>query len=104
MALASVEKIQRVRGLGRRNKRMPWVIPVSCEGCGSCVQACPQQGLVMLETNREGVYVPWLLEPALCIGCGKCAEVCVMGALVMTSYVQEAYDRFENKRPTLPSD
>ncbi len=87
---------------GKRPKQMPWVIPVSCEGCVSCVNACPRHGLVMTETNVEGVYVPWLFQPELCTGCGKCASVCVMGAIVMTKYVDMAFERFLAQRPTIP--
>lgn len=82
-------------------KKMPWVIPSNCEGCGDCVNRCPRKGLVMLETNLPGVYVPWLLNPDLCTGCGKCASGCVMGGIVMTEYVVEARRRFLEKRPLL---
>lgn len=82
-------------------KRMPWVIPLHCEGCGSCVNRCRQGGLHMLETNLEGIYVPWLKEPEQCNGCGRCAEACVMGAISMTSYVEEAMRRFIEKTPVI---
>lgn len=82
-------------------KQMPWVIPEMCEGCADCVNRCSQQGLVMVETNISGVYVPWLLEPEYCTGCGKCAEGCVMGAIVMTAYVDMALERFRNQRPVI---
>ena len=80
-------------------KRMPWVIPSCCEGCGDCVHRCPPQGLVMIETNVEGIYVPWLIEPEKCTGCGKCGEGCVMGGIVMTEYVEKAMVRFLENKP-----
>lgn len=82
-------------------KKMPWVIPSNCEGCGDCVNRCPRKGLTMVETNVAGVYVPWLLDPDLCTGCGKCASGCVMGGIVMTEYVVEARQRFLEKRPMI---
>ena len=56
----------------------------------------------MVETNIVGVFVPWLEQPEFCIGCAKCASVCVAGGIQMTSYVDEAFERFKTKRPTLP--
>jgi ferredoxin len=83
---------------------MPWVIPVSCEGCGACAGACPLGYLHMTETNVKGVFVPWLDDPDKCVGCGRCARVCTMGAISMTGYVDMAIKRFMEKRPELPVD
>lgn len=83
----------------KRPKQFPWVIPPFCDGCTSCVNACPQKQLHMVETGLAGVFVPWLGAPARCIGCGKCADACAMGAIVMTAYVDEAIQRFIEKRP-----
>jgi len=82
-------------------RKMPWVIPGSCEGCGDCVNRCPKEVLKMIETNVKGVYVPWLLDPSLCSGCGKCTEGCVMGGIMMTEYVEMAIERFLRKRPRI---
>jgi NAD-dependent dihydropyrimidine dehydrogenase PreA subunit len=86
----------------RKPKKMPWVNPVMCEGCGDCAQRCPRQGLKLTETNVEGVFVPWLDEPEACSGCGKCASCCVSGAIQMTEYVDLAMARFKEKRPWIP--
>lgn len=82
-------------------KRMPWVTPVNCEGCGDCVNKCKKEILKMTETNVSGIFVPWLDEPELCIGCGLCASTCVMGGIMMTEYVELAMDRFREQRPTI---
>ena len=74
-------------------KRMPWVIPEYCEGCTSCIAACPRGGLTM-RTWGEDALVPWLDDPSLCTGCGLCADACGLGGIVMTEYVDEARERF----------
>lgn len=46
-----------------------------CQGCGLCIEACPQQAISwgidhsQVKTDR-----------ALCIGCGECVEACSNGA------------------------
>lgn len=97
MQVTEAEKRQ-----NRKPKKMPWVNPVMCEGCGDCVQRCSRQGLKLTETNVEGVFVPWLDQPEACSGCGKCASCCVSGAIQMTEYVDLAMARFAGKRPLIP--
>lgn len=82
-----------------RPAKMPWVVPVYCDGCASCVNRCPLHGLEMVETKIAGVFVPWLSEPGICIGCGRCAEACSMGAICMTTFVERAVERFQMKNP-----
>lgn len=84
--------------------KLPWVIPVSCEGCAGCVNACSNKHLKMTETNVKGVFVPWLDDPSNCSGCGRCCRACAMGAISMTSYVDMAMNRFIVKRPEIPAD
>lgn len=85
-------------------KKMPWVIPVNCEGCGACVNLCRNGSLKMVETNRKDIFVPWLEDPNRCTGCGKCSKACVMGAISMTAYVDRAAKRFQEKRPEIPCE
>jgi len=73
-------------------KRLPWVIPEYCEGCTSCVAACPRKGLAMRRIG-EDEYIPWLDNPAMCSGCGRCEDACGMGGIVMTAHVDEARAR-----------
>ena len=84
--------------------KMPWVIPVNCEGCGACVNCCRNGHLKMVETNVKDVFVPWLDEPHKCTGCGRCANACVMGAISMTSYVERAMSRFQERKPEIPCE
>lgn len=98
-----MQQAEEAQRRSRKPKKMPWVNPVMCEGCGDCVQKCSRQGLKMTETNIEGVFVPWLDEPEACSGCGNCASTCVGGAIQMTEYVDRAFDRFKGKRPHIPT-
>jgi Fe-S-cluster-containing hydrogenase component 2 len=78
---------------------LPWVIPEQCEGCSDCVDACMVHGLKMYKTAKEGVFLPWLPDPDECVSCGKCASVCATGGIILTTYIEEARERFLNKRP-----
>ena len=73
--------------------RLPWVIPEYCEGCTSCVAACPK-GLLSMRHLGEEQYVPWLDDPDACTGCGRCADVCGLGGIAMTGHTAEARRRF----------
>ncbi len=46
-----------------------------CNGCGECVEICPQGVIEM-----EGDKVKWV-NPDECIGCESCLEVCEPGAI-----------------------
>lgn len=45
-----------------------------CCGCGSCVQICPQQCIVLIE-DKEGFLYP-RVDLSKCIDCGLCEKVC----------------------------
>ena len=79
-----------------RPRRLPWVIPEYCEGCTSCVAACPK-GLIEMRRHGEDGHIPWIDDPDACTGCGRCAEMCGMGAIGMTEYVEEARNRFASR-------
>lgn len=78
---------------------LPWVVPEQCEGCADCVHACPVQGLKMYETDNEGIFIPWLPDPDVCVMCGRCAGVCASAGIALTTYVEDARQRFLNRRP-----
>ncbi len=97
------DKRQEEKNIKKLPARMPWVIPVNCEGCGGCVNYCRSGCLEMTETNVKGVFVPWLNDPHKCCGCGKCTDACVMGAISITSYVDRAAKRFIDQKPQIPT-
>ncbi len=78
---------------------LPWVIPEQCEGCSDCVDACIMHGIKMYETDKEGIYLPWLSNPDVCVSCERCAAVCATGGIVMTTHIGEATERLLKKRP-----
>ncbi|MGD0622654.1 MAG: DUF362 domain-containing protein [Thermacetogeniaceae bacterium] len=45
-----------------------------CEGCGDCVEACPQQAVFLKEEKST-------ITRENCIGCGECATVCPAKAI-----------------------
>lgn len=52
------------------------VDPVYCQGCGSCIDACP------FEANElvDGIAS---VDVSLCMGCGICEGVCEQGAIML---------------------
>lgn len=48
-----------------------------CDGCGSCVSACPWQAIT--QHPESGIAVK-------CITCGSCIEACPTGALAVTGW------------------
>lgn len=87
----------------KNQKKMPWVIPIYCDGCSGCMNRCKRGVIEMTETNVDGVYVPWLPDPDRCSGCGQCTEACAMGAITMTSFVDKAKIRFKENKPVINS-
>ena len=49
-----------------------------CIGCGSCVQACPEYGVLALVEGKAR-----LVNASLCVGHGCCETACPVGALVV---------------------
>ena len=45
-----------------------------CNGCGSCVEVCPQQAIAIHDDTA-------VINLRLCIQCGICLEICPAGAI-----------------------
>ena len=56
----------------------PRIDAASCIGCGTCVAACPEDGVLGLVDGIARV-----IHGARCVGHGVCAEVCPVGAIVV---------------------
>ncbi|MGE5249732.1 MAG: ferredoxin family protein [Bacteroidota bacterium] len=53
-----------------------------CQGCGDCVDLCPQQLLTVVEEDGKK-YAVFTGSPDDCIGCMSC-ETCKDSALTIT--------------------
>ncbi|MBI4856378.1 MAG: 4Fe-4S dicluster domain-containing protein [Acetobacterium woodii] len=78
--------------------KLPWTIPVLCDGCASCLNACPLNIISMVQTEYQGFSIPILKNYEVCIGCGKCANACAMGGIAMTAYVNDALEKCKRDR------
>lgn len=75
-----IEEIRdsRTRGTSKAIAQHPQVDPLACIGCGSCVKACPEDGVLEIVDGIARV-----VHGSRCIGHGRCAEACPVGALVV---------------------
>ena len=75
------EEIQDAERRGSRQARLqyPFVDLTRCIGCGGCVRACPEDGVLEL-VHGQAVVV----HGARCVGHGLCAQECPTGAIVVT--------------------
>lgn len=56
----------------------PYIHPDRCLGCGVCVDACPESGVLGLVGDKAV-----LVEAANCVGHGACKEVCPTEAITL---------------------
>lgn len=70
------------------------VDPELCEGSGKCVEFCPQEEAVALETFTENgkTFQRAVVTPANCNGCGVCVGVCPTRAINVAGW---RLDEFE---------
>lgn len=54
----------------------PGILDPACTRCGACVEACREQGILLLPESP-----PRILD-AHCVLCGQCTQVCPSGTLV----------------------
>jgi thioredoxin reductase/NAD-dependent dihydropyrimidine dehydrogenase PreA subunit len=64
------------RGANRPVGQYPHIDPYLCIGCGSCVKACPENGVIGLVDG-----IAHVIRAAQCIGHARCEDVCPVGAL-----------------------
>lgn len=74
-ALEDIKKAEE-RGTSRPLAQHPQIDVQACIGCGACVKACPEEGVLALV---EGVAR--VIHGARCIGHGRCADVCPVNAI-----------------------
>ncbi|MCX5660123.1 MAG: NAD(P)-binding domain-containing protein [Planctomycetota bacterium] len=69
----------KARGSDRARLQHPHIDLSQCFGCGACVRACPEEGVLSLLHGQAVV-----LHGARCVGHGACASACPMGAIALT--------------------
>jgi heterodisulfide reductase subunit A len=70
------------------------VNPALCTGSGECVQLCPYEGAIALQTvieNGEEVQRA-VVTPANCKGCGICVGACPNNAIDLLGWTLEQYE------------
>ena len=69
----------RERGSHRARLQYPHVDLTHCIGCGVCVAACPEEGVLDIVHGQALV-----VHGARCVGHGACARECPVGAIAVT--------------------
>lgn len=62
-------------GLTEPSSLHPFIDPNLCLGAGSCITACPEEAIGMIDGKAS------LIDPTVCIGHGACATACPHGAI-----------------------
>jgi heterodisulfide reductase subunit A len=75
----------------------PYVAQVDlerCQGSGECVQYCPQEEAIHLETFTENgkTFQRAVVTPANCNGCGVCVAVCPNRAIDVAGWRLDEYE------------
>jgi thioredoxin reductase/Pyruvate/2-oxoacid:ferredoxin oxidoreductase delta subunit len=69
----------RASGVAKSRLRHPIVDLSRCLGCGTCVTACPEEGVLELVHGQAAV-----VHAARCVGHGVCEAECPVGAITVT--------------------
>jgi len=67
------------RGSAKARLQFPHVDLSRCIGCGACVPACPEDGVLEMVHGQALV-----VHGARCVGHARCAEACPVGAIAVT--------------------
>lgn len=73
------QALARARGSDRARLQHPSIDLAKCIGCGACVRACPEDGVLALAFGQAVV-----VHGARCVGHGRCAEACPTEAIALT--------------------
>ncbi len=65
-------------GIDKPKAQFPLIDDVACIGCGSCIRACPEGGVLGLVGGKATI-----INGFRCVGHGLCAEACPVEALTI---------------------
>ena len=65
------------------------VNPEVCNGCGLCVESCPQKGLKLSEEPNENGVRPVQHVGELCAACGTCHYFCPETGAIWVCWLDE---------------
>jgi len=68
----------KARGADKPVAQHPIIEPLLCIGCGSCVRACPEDGVLGMVGG-----IAHVIQVSKCIGHARCEQVCPVGALTV---------------------
>lgn len=54
-----------------------------CQGCGDCVDACPNELIALVEENGKQ-FAMYKGDAEECIGCYSCESTCPEGSITIT--------------------
>ena len=79
--LEGLEERSSAREQGTHAARLQYPVPdpARCIGCGTCVAACPEEGVLQV-VHGQAIVV----HGARCVGHGLCAAECPVGAIALT--------------------
>jgi thioredoxin reductase/Pyruvate/2-oxoacid:ferredoxin oxidoreductase delta subunit len=63
-------------GIDRPTAQFPYINPLACIGCGTCVDACPEGDVLGIVGGTATV-----VNGLKCVGHGRCQEACPVGAI-----------------------
>jgi dihydropyrimidine dehydrogenase (NAD+) subunit PreT len=72
-------RLAKQSGSAQARLQYPWVDLSRCIGCGTCVSACPEHGVLDLVHGQAAV-----VHGSRCVGHGRCAEQCPVEGIVLT--------------------
>ena len=75
----SERAVARARGSHKARLQHPLIDLSQCIGCGACVRACPEDGVLQLAFGQAVV-----VHGARCVGHGLCATACPTNAIALT--------------------
>jgi NAD-dependent dihydropyrimidine dehydrogenase PreA subunit len=62
---------------------MRYIDPDSCDGCGACIDVCPDQAINLIENKA-------VIDESLCADCGICEDACPQKAIMPLVTIEAA--------------